>query len=178
MAGRTPPEAVKNFARPIQDALTCFADGRVSANSYDPDVEGVLQFNGAEFVTLQGDARVSLSISMRYRISNVGEPTIPGKPWKVSTTGWVYGLRDGAGDALVEYHWHPQITPDIAFPHLHHPLDPERRHNPTGRVLIEDVLTLAAELGAEPRSPEKWEEVRSRNVQNFGKGATWGGPLP
>ena len=29
MAGRTPPEAVKNFARPIQDALTCFADGRV-----------------------------------------------------------------------------------------------------------------------------------------------------
>lgn len=174
MAGRTPPEAVRAFTEPIQEALTCFAHGRVAADSYDPDTEGILHFNKAEDVRLSGEGRVQLSITMRYRIVKIPNPIVAGKSWKVSTTGWVHSLKDRAGQKIVDFHWHPAVTPDIPFPHLHAPTDPLNLHLPTGRVLVEDVLMLAVECGAEPIDEDKWRFVHARNLANFAKGATWG----
>lgn len=172
MAGRTPSEAIRAFTSPIQAALTCFADGRVSVDQYTTGAVGVLTFNRSADVLLNGPGKVTLSVAMRYRIvDNVGAAT---KKWKVSTVGWIYTLKDGGGALIADYHWHPEITPDIAFPHLHAPDDASRRHLPTGRVLIEDVLSLAVESGAQARDPAKWERVRELNVANFAKGATWG----
>lgn len=177
MAGRTPTDAVQAFADPIQTALTCFVPGKVIVNSYDPDVEGVLHLNRAEDIRLKGSGRIHLYATMRYRIWKPEEPADSSKPWKVSTTGWIYELKDRDLVSIVEFHWHPGITPDVPFPHLHTPADGRvRRHYPTGRVLIEDVLNCAVECGAEPADPEKWADVFRTNVENFGKGATWGNP--
>jgi hypothetical protein len=177
VAGRTATEAVKAFADPIQSALTCFVHGKVVVNSYDPDVEGVLHFNRADDVRLGGRERVYLSVAMRYRIWQPEDPPDQRKPWKVSTTGWAYELKDRDLSPTVQFHWHPAITPDLVYPHLHIPAhEPPRRHFPTGRVLIEDVLNCAVECGAVPADPGKWAEVFRTNVENFGKGATWGNP--
>ena len=173
MAGKTPAKAVRAFTDPIQSALTCFADGRVQVDSYDPSAEGVLQFNGGDAVKLNGSSRTHVFVSMRYRIVGSG---IEQLPWRVHTTGWAYSLLDRHQDPVIDFHWHPELTPDIQFPHLHVYSEPDRRHFPTGRVLIEDVLRLAVEMGAEPRDQKKWQRVSQKNVENFKKGATWGLP--
>jgi hypothetical protein len=173
VAGRNPTEAVKAFAEPIQRALTCFAHGKVTADSYDPATEGVLRFNRSEDVPLEG-GKVAVSITMRYQIVRARTIATPTKPWKVSTTGWIYAVTRQDGTKIVDFHWHPAITPLIPFPHLHAPSEPDKRHFPTGRVLIEDVLVLAVECGAQPRDSAKWDKVREANVGNFGKAATWG----
>lgn len=175
MAGRTPAAALEAFTTPIKDALGCFARGRVSVDSYDPDVEGKLSFNGSDDILLNGAGRVTLSVLMRYRLVKRRAPVAsPGKPWKVSTTGWIYTLKDLHHSLIADFHWHPHVTPDIMFPHVHPANETTRRHVPTGRVLIEDVLTLAVECGAEPDDMDKWRTIRERNLENFGKGATWG----
>ena len=110
---------------------------------------------------------------MRYQIVESGVEQLP---WKVHTTGWAYSLLDRHQDPVIDFHWHPELTPDVQFPHLHVYSEPDRRHFPTGRVLIEDVLGLAVEMGAEPRDLEKWQRVSQKNVENFKKGATWGLP--
>lgn len=113
MAGRTPNEAVKAFAKPIQTALTCFADGRVQVDSYDPGVEGVLQFNGAEPVRLRGASRVHLQVAMRYCIINNDEAQ---KPWKVHTIGWAYSLLNSDKELVVDFHWHLRSRQTSHFP--------------------------------------------------------------
>jgi len=180
VAGRTPAEAVKAFTAPIQKALTCFADGHVAANSYKPGEEGVLQFNDADDVQLNGAGRVCLIVSMRYQIVRQVDPPEASKPWKTSTTGWAYHLgkvHRGKVLPIAQFHWHPERTPGIPYPHVHIPTDAEKRHIPTGRVLLEDVLKLAIEAGAIPRDQAKWDDVLQENVGNFAKGATWGVPL-
>jgi len=178
VAGRTPVAAVKAFAGPIQRALGCFAHGKVTVDSYDPDTEGVLKFNRADDIVLNGSARVSLSVTMRYRIVKMRSFSSPGKPWKVSTTGWIYTLKEQSGDLIADFHWHPAITPGIPFPHVHPANEVVKRHIPTGRVLVEDVLTLAVECGSAPTDGDKWKTIRSRNIENFAKGATWGVKQP
>jgi hypothetical protein len=181
MAGRTPSEAVKAFTAPIQRALTCFADGRVIVDSYKPDNEGVLQFNDADDVRLNGQGRVCLYVSLRYRIVKLEDPPDPREPWKTTTTGWAHHLgriQRGKVVPIAQFHWHPQDTPDKPYPHVHVPADADRLHIPTGRVLVEDVLKLAIESGATPRDQAKWDDILQTNVENFAKGATWGVTYP
>jgi hypothetical protein len=172
VAGRNPVQAVKAFAEPIQRALTCFAHGKVTTDTYSPDAQGILAFNRGEDVELNGSG-ISISVTMRYRIKRPPNPPLRSKPWKVSTEGWAYHIRNSSG-TLAEFHWHPDLTPDVLFPHVHVASDTERRHYPTGRVLVEDVLNFAVECGATPRQPRNWKDVCSVNIENFGKGATWG----
>ena len=73
MAGRNPTAAVKAFVAPIKDALGLFASGKVTADSYKPDVGGVLTFNDGEVVKLRGGNKVGLSVSMRYSIIEADE---------------------------------------------------------------------------------------------------------
>ena len=98
MAGRNPTAAVKAFVAPIKGALGLFASGNVTADSYKPDVEGVLTFNGGEVVKLRGGNKVGLSVSMRYCIVKTDEP---GRgPWKVTTVGYMYELQTRRQDAV------------------------------------------------------------------------------
>lgn len=157
--------------------MACFASCKVTADSYDPDEEGVLTLNEGEPVRLkrrwmgplQGP-RISVEVSMRYRIVEHPEKG----PWKISTTGWMHEVqRDG--ECLFAFHWHPLEKVGLLTPHLHAEANPEfaKVHIPTGRILIEDVLTVAEELGAEPLSDE-WQTIMDENRERFLLGATWG----
>lgn len=170
MAGKTPAKAVRAFTEPIQEALSCFAIGKVTADSYKPERPGVLTFNRNKPTTLSGRAKVAIDILMRYVIVPHEDKTKG--PWKVTITGWIYQLHDRSGDLIAGYHWHPNLTPDILHPHVH--VVDDKTHFPTGRVLVEDVLQLAIEHGAKPIDAGAWGSVSTKNRTNFEKGATWG----
>lgn len=88
--------------------------------------------------------------------------------WKVSTTGWIYELyRDN--EPVHHFHWHPVGDSQITEPHLHS--EGGGGHILTGRILIEDVLALAVELGAEPLR-EGWTEFAADKKKKFAAGAT------
>lgn len=171
MAGKTPAKAVRAFITPIQAALSCFATGKVTVDQYKPGPEGVLALNDGASVRLNGSDRVELSVTMRYLIVKTDDEMRG--PWKVTITGWMYTLYSHEGTALAEYHWHPISDSHVVAPHLHI-AGKAKRHYPTGRVLIEDVLSLATEHGAEPIDPKKWAKRDAANRAAFLRGATWG----
>jgi hypothetical protein len=170
VAGRNPSEAVNAFVKPIQSALGQFASGKVTADVYKPGREGVLAFNNEEVVKLSGSANIGLSVCMRYCITSI-ENAERG-PWKVSTTAYMYALHIDDVE-LYAYHWHPFARSQEVRPHLHHP-PAGKHHIPTGRVMIEDVLNLAIQLGATPSDMTRWEQLDKANREKFARGATWG----
>ncbi|CAN5423340.1 hypothetical protein BH10ACT3_BH10ACT3_02810 [soil metagenome] len=119
---------------------------------------------------MTGAAGLKISVSMHYAVVKHEDPDKG--PWKATTTGWIYHLYSSKGEKLAMYHWHPIGISPITTPHLHVP--GQKCHYPTGRVLVEDVLAVAVELGAEPRDATKWRDIEERNRANFLKGATWG----
>jgi hypothetical protein len=108
---------------------------------------------------------------MSYQIVEV-----PGNlgPFKVSTVGWIYHLSDAQGADLIGYHWHPISDSHAKNPHLHDFAHDDKRHYPTGRVLIEEVLDLAIEYGAMPRDPIEWRDIAAENREKFELSASWG----
>jgi hypothetical protein len=170
VAGKTPTEAVAEFVEPIQEALGCFLKGKVTADSRDERRPGKIVLSRNDPVQLYGPKRITIEISMDYELRRTDEPDKG--PWKVSTTGWIYHLREHSGELIVGYHWHPRHTPQV--PHAHIRTQSTTGHFPTGRVLIEDLLQAAIEQGAEPTDPERWKQVRARNLEAFHRGATWG----
>ena len=166
MAGRNPNEAVANFLEPLADAIGCFAKGRLSANVRTPYSEGVCHFNRANDVSLRGTTGIVVSFSMRYQVVEDTDP-VRG-PWKVTTTGWMYTLRNEGGE-LYEYHWHPISSSHVLTPHVH--VGGQDRHIPTGRVMVEDVLELAREMGAE--CSDRWASLVTGNREKFMRGACW-----
>lgn len=170
MAGRTPAKAVRAFVEPIQDALGLFASGKVTIDTYKADVVDVLTFNDLNVVKLRGGGKVGLRVSMRYRI--VESDDAERGPWKVTTLGCMYGLQiDGA--KLYDYHWHPISESHEVRPHVHCSAV-GKLHIPTGRVMIEDVLNLAVQHGAEPNDMTRSKEIDKLNREKFARGATWG----
>lgn len=153
--------------------MGCFAHGRLSADLRHPrqgDGYGILTFNAAQYFPLGRNGRVQMSMMQQYKI--VEDDTERG-PWKVSITGWIYNLATVGDDhQLVEYHWHPISSSHSIDPHVH--MNSAKGHQPTGRVLIEDVLDYAVELGADCLKPERWATLGPENRQRFGLGATWG----
>lgn len=169
MAGRNPTAAVKAFVEPIQGALGLFASGKVVVNQYKPGIKGILLFNDGDVVRLRGNNKVGLSVNMHYEIV----PAEAGRgPWKVSTVGYMYELHVD-DKALYEYHWHPISDSHETRPHLHCGAV-GKGHIPTGRVMIEDVLNLAVELGAKPNNVSRWKALDQLNREKFARGATWG----
>ena len=75
---------------------------------------------------------------------------------------------------IVAYHWHPISDSHAKHPHVHVTELGDKRHFPTGRILVEDVLQLAIDLGAKPRDETKWTRIAERNRTNCALGATWG----
>jgi hypothetical protein len=171
VAADDPATAVQHFVDPIQRALGCFVVGKVTADRYEPGAEGVLALNGGSSSRLSGRSKLSLSVSMRYLV--VEHPDPDKGPWKVSTTGWMYELQDADQGLLAAYHWHPISSSHIRTPHLHVP-GRDKPHLPTRRVMIEDILRYAMEVGAAPHHPETWAEVDAANREAFARGATWG----
>lgn len=149
--------------------------GRLSVSNYDPTKSGILTFNEGKPTKLKGPNHLSITCAQNYAILEVGEGE---RKWKVHTTKYIYRLIGNDPKGIVDYHWHPDDTPEKPFPHLHARQYACELHHPTGRVLIEDLLMLAVECGAIPLDQDKWSRIQRKNKANFSLGATWGGAKP
>jgi hypothetical protein len=176
VAGKTPERAVRNFVNPIRRAVGAFiADAIVAADTFDPsEGEGTLalQPSPSQFKVKGRAPRLALALTMRYVITEDEDPARG--PWKVNTTGWYYTIHEG-GQQILGFHWHPSRRSRVQSPHLHAFATQrfKKRHVPTGRVLIEDVLELAIELGAIPLNDD-WDRICARNRAAVRRSQSWG----
>lgn len=181
MAGKSPREAVANFLAPIKKSVACITPVFVTVSHRGRDAidhPHTLLINGGDAFKLGGPAELTLELSQNYKIV-----TAEGDrgPFKVSTIGYWYTLRDHEDREVIGYHWHPNGH-DIPWPHLHlkHGIGDQREefekaHVPTGRVAIEDVIRLLLLHFSVPPLKSDWATVLGESQEKFERWRTWAG---
>lgn len=116
---------------------------------------------------LRGDARLSLSIEIGYRIHEISSAQDTGR-WAVTSAMYMYTFYDARGGQLLSYHWHPEGRSPITMPHLHLGASAVTRpllataHLPTGLITLIDVIRLAIQdFGVRPLRRD-WAAVLDR----------------
>jgi hypothetical protein len=149
MVGESSYEAVQNFLQPISLILSCITRvvPDVSGGYYVAADSHVLTLAKADRVPLQGESRLSLTLTQHYRVI---EDIQPRGPWRVTTTVYQYSFDDVNGNEVISFQWHPNQRSNVKFPHVHMGYGsgvtrPEliKAHIPTGRVFPEDVIRFA-----------------------------------
>lgn len=121
--------------------------------------------------------RVWLSVAMEV------EPRrddIDTNSWRTHTLRYDYSLfgDERGSDEWLAYHFHPRTPKDL--PHLHVNADAgwatrglRRRHLPTGRVALEDVIqSLIEDFGVVPLK-DAWRRDLDRNRRIYADRRTW-----
>lgn len=117
-------------------------------------------------VRLAGDARLSLSLQIYYRVA---EDSGSRFSWRVTIVGYLYALTDERGREVIAYHWHPDERSAVTYPHLHLGAGAQvgraellKVHFPTGPIVVEDVVHLAiSEFDVRPRRQD-WAQILER----------------
>ncbi len=169
MPGRTPHQAVENYRRPLQLAISCI------------DVRVIIRASGAQtgrehVLTLSKPATLAatnytLDVSQNYVII----PYKTGKErYRVNTRAYSYVVEDRQGHEVLAYQWHPKGQSQITEPHLHVHCEPlESTHLPTGRIALEDLLVyLIDEMGAKP-AHHGWRDVLKKTREAFKRNKSW-----
>jgi hypothetical protein len=108
---------------------------------------------------------------------------VPENRDRVSTKYYLYSIADSEMSDLVGFHYHPELNEDpVLYPHVHAyankddrylSLGLHRRHIPSGRVALEDVVHwLIDELKVKPLRDD-WESVLSEAKAHFKHNQTW-----
>lgn len=103
--------------------------------------------------------------------------------YTVSTKHYLYSVLDHDLNDLVGFHYHPELDQDpILHPHIHVYADGDkrysgfnlhRRHIPSGRVALEDVIEwLIVELEVKPIRDD-WQKVLHDTREKFKRNKTW-----
>jgi hypothetical protein len=101
-------------------------------------------------------------------------------PWRVSTAAYYYSIDTEEGGEIISYHWHPEDTGGIDFPHAHlgpaagnlHP-DLASAHVRTGRVSVEYVLEMLIEdFGVRARRGD-WRPTLRKAHGKFRDARSW-----
>ena len=159
----------------LQLAISCISNA-VFITQEHPDQR--LQLTGevysivlgrSHFVPLRSETGLQLAVQHLIRIDR--DRTSQTRAWNTTTIGYGYRFRDAVGGEVVSFHWHPDGTGFVRFPHLHvgtamvaadapiRPRDFHRAHIPTQSVPIEDVIFFEiTELAVEPRRAD-WRAV-------------------
>jgi len=173
LPGQTAREAVERYVRPLQKALSCVTDAVLGhRGGYHPSAKPhVLTFAGTDgSVPLRG-TDLNLAFIRHYSIVR----TQADQSYVVRTAYYAYGLEDGeTGREIFAYHWHPDGSGPIRYPHLHLEHGAQvgrneltRGHLPTGRVALEDVLTfLIEQFNVKPRRND-WRKVLQETTDVF-----------
>jgi hypothetical protein len=114
--GRNPAEAIANYIRPLQQSLSCFTRAVIRPSGYDPEILLAATFNQPNIELLTKHDEV-LRLSFIHTFSVI-KPLLLGS-FKVRTRSYLYIIEDDAHREIVGFHWHPETTPEIPFPHLH-----------------------------------------------------------
>jgi hypothetical protein len=173
--GRTAREADNNFALYFRESLSVVTNAYLQASAigdlriliYEPPVK--LQRKHAD--------PLYLSIVQTYKVVKGPDG------YKANTTSYQYSASTKRGDAYKEilaFHWHPDTTPNLKWPHVHingftDDGDFSHAHIPTGRMCIEDFIRmLIRDFGVKARMPyDEWKKMLVKNKAAFVGGASW-----
>jgi hypothetical protein len=180
VAGSTPRNAVQNFLKPLQLALSCVTDAQIAADGdYSPAGEHMWVGAPSEpfpIARVHGSS-LRARISQRYRVVRAEGQR---GPWKVTTTAYHYTLEEASRKEIISFQWHPTGSGALSYPHVHlgHAAavaraELEGAHIPTGRVALEQVLRFAIEaFKLRPRRPD-WRDVLFGTRRRFEQWRTW-----
>lgn len=147
----------------------------VGAGGDHPDAALTVTFPGGRPVRLRGRHDLWLIVSHGYRIV---EATAGADRWRVTSAAYAYELVDERERTLLAYHWHPFGASYVKTPHLHIGSAVTtgqfmKRHLPTGRVALEEVIRFVIrELDVEPLE-SSWEEILTETEAEFLARRTW-----
>jgi hypothetical protein len=172
VSGKSPKEAIDNFAQYFRESLSCVTAGWVTAFQESRHLYKITCDPPAKLGKRSGG---SLFIIATQVLTAVPDPRVPGQ-FKAKTREYSYRLVEEeniAAQDIVAYHWHPNDS-DLRIPHLHVAAVP-RVHFPTSRVSLEDfILMLTRYYDVKPRLKHaEWTAILEKNKGAFEKMATW-----
>jgi hypothetical protein len=181
LAGASPKQAVENFVKPLQRALSCVTTAVIDRQGgHDLGRTYALTVNGGEPVRLARVSRradIAIRIAQQYRIAQAEGDR---GPLKVQTVAYMYTVEDAEGREIFGYHWHPESRSPASFPHFHLEAgamigraELERAHFPTGRVSVEEFLRLVIEAFDVRTRRRDWRAVLQQTQAAFSKWRTW-----
>lgn len=161
MSFRSPEAALDAYRSTVVTALGCVARPFVQIEPRGNPLTTMLSLvaNRGTLIRLRAPTPLSLTV-----IEGVRLVSVEGR-WRTTLAAYRYTLRDERHE-IVAYHWHPEQTANVPFPHLHLEAgagiardELTRAHLPTGFVPLAAVLRLAiTDFGVEPLRDD-WQEV-------------------
>jgi hypothetical protein len=174
--GKTPREAVKAYADPLQKNVAIVSKGVVRVSNYDR-LDEVSVLTLPDPAPLNGRSDLYLSFTEQYKV--IKDPE--NGPFRVTTHYYSYAVETQDAQEIVGYHWHPDGVSPVGFPHLH--LGPaaligleelgRKAHLPTGRIAFEDIVEfLVATFGVEP-DRTLWPQIVEKTRSRFARRKSW-----
>lgn len=178
MPGPSPAEAVRQFLAPLQQALGCVAQGKITTRrggdhpKVGTDQQWTLNDGGSALLKRGSsaagaprlDGPLEFFATMWWRV--IKDDREGFGPYRVTTTGYDYALVSGRPAVEVwAMHWHPTGASDEIKPHLHlgdvllserSPIS-SKAHLRTGRMTFENAIRWLIAFGAEPLHAD-WED--------------------
>jgi hypothetical protein len=181
LAGASPKQAVENFVKALQRALSCVTTAVIDRQGgHDLGTIYALTVNGGEPVRLARVSRragIAIRITQQYRIVQAEGDR---GPLKVQTVAYMYTVEDAEGREVFGYHWHPEGRSPTSFPHLHLEagamigrVEIMRAHFPKGRVSVEEFLRLVIETFDLRTRRKDWRAVLQQTQAAFATWRTW-----
>ncbi len=106
------------------------------------------------------------------------------KQWRMSTQQYIYNVAElpdspGSRDYLFAWHWHPELGPQECHLHANAALSNgmrlDKKHLPTARVSLEEVLRfLISECDVFP-ARDDWQQVLDETQRRYEQHRTWAG---
>lgn len=172
MPGKSPKEAIDNFARYFKESLSCVTESWVTAFQESRNLYKITCDPPANLTKRDGG---NLFLIATQVLSAVPDPNTAGQ-FKAKTREYSYRLvaeKSIAAPDIVAYHWHPNDS-DLRTPHLHVAAVP-RAHFPTSRVCLEDFIEMLIRYyDVKPQMKHaQWTAILEKNKAAFEKMATW-----
>lgn len=176
MPGKNPAEAVDVYVERLQQSISCFGKAVLRPSGQSP--------NTLHTLTIQEPIPIATKSELLYlsfqQSFHIEKKTLLNR-FKVCTREYIYGLEGEKGEDILQFHWHPETTPTVPFPHLHIRSGAGKQiraeilkiHFRTDRVAFEDfALLLIDEFGVEPERTGA-RQILAANLKRFVDNRSW-----
>ncbi len=160
----------------LESTLSCVIRQPVITAERDPIQQNILSLpqSWGRVPLGRRPQQLALTLTQRYYVIADGDRH---GPWRVHVIEYIYYLFTMRGEAVLAYHYHPDTTPEVMYPHLHVPSQvaplTDRAHIPTGRVSLEAVIRFAiSQCGVQPFRTD-WRAILDANERAFLENRTW-----
>lgn len=175
MASNKGHEALNAYCEEIQKIVSCITNEVFYCTRTERDR---LNFSvGGDFFRIVCEDNSYLHVDINQEIED------PRTSGTVTTKYYLYSVADANGKDLLGFHFHPDLTEDpVLYPHIHTyakqdprflSLELQRKHIPSGRVALEDVIRwLISEMNVKPRRKD-WDDVLTKAKARFLEIRSW-----